>query len=44
MRDRLAELADVAEWDGPALWLHGDLHSANIVVADGSIRGGDRLR
>ncbi len=37
VRDRLAELADVAEWDGPALWLHGDLHSANIIVADGSI-------
>ena len=34
---RLAELAEVAEWDGPALWVHGDLHSANVVVKDGSI-------
>ncbi|MET0908102.1 MAG: aminoglycoside phosphotransferase family protein [Ilumatobacteraceae bacterium] len=37
VRPRLAELAGVAEWDGPALWLHGDLHSANIIVADGSV-------
>jgi aminoglycoside phosphotransferase (APT) family kinase protein len=36
-RARLAELADVAEWDGPALWVHGDLHSANIVVRDRAI-------
>ena len=36
-RAALAELADVTEWDGPALWVHGDLHSANIVVADGAI-------
>ena len=34
---RLEELADVAEWDGPALWVHGDLHSANLIVSDGSI-------
>ena len=27
----------MAEWDGPALWVHGDLHSANLIVADGSI-------
>jgi aminoglycoside phosphotransferase (APT) family kinase protein len=37
VRGRLAELADVAEWDGPALWVHGDLHSANMVVDGGSI-------
>ena len=37
VRRRLAELAGVVEWDGPALWVHGDLHSANIVVADGGI-------
>ena len=37
MRTRLAELAEVAAWDGPALWVHGDLHSANILVHDGSI-------
>ena len=37
MRARLAELAEVAAWDGPALWVHGDLHSANVLVHDGSI-------
>jgi len=37
VRGRLAELADVAEWEGPALWVHGDLHSANIVVDSGTI-------
>jgi aminoglycoside phosphotransferase (APT) family kinase protein len=24
-------------WDGPALWIHGDLHPANILVHDGTI-------
>ncbi len=24
-------------WDGPPIWLHGDLHPANIIVRDGSI-------
>ncbi|MEV0573705.1 MULTISPECIES: aminoglycoside phosphotransferase family protein [unclassified Streptomyces] len=27
------------EWEGPALWLHGDLHPANILTADGTICG-----
>jgi hypothetical protein len=22
---------------GPALWLHGDLHAANVVVSDGTL-------
>jgi aminoglycoside phosphotransferase (APT) family kinase protein len=26
-------------WDGPRLWLHGDLHPANVVVADGTLAG-----
>lgn len=30
-------LSSTPDWDGPPLWLHGDLHSANIVVADGTI-------
>ena len=34
---RGAELLDVDDWGGPPLWLHGDLHSANVVVRDGSI-------
>lgn len=30
-------LAAVDDWSGEPLWLHGDLHSANMVVCDGSI-------
>jgi aminoglycoside phosphotransferase (APT) family kinase protein len=26
-------------WSGPALWIHGDLHPANILVNDGRISG-----
>ncbi len=34
---RWEELIDIGPWDGPPLWLHGDLHSANIVVHRGEI-------
>ncbi|QCD58826.1 aminoglycoside phosphotransferase family protein [Streptomyces hawaiiensis] len=27
------------DWTGPALWLHGDLHPANILTADGTFCG-----
>lgn len=27
------------EWSGPALWLHGDLHPANLLTADGALCG-----
>jgi aminoglycoside phosphotransferase (APT) family kinase protein len=44
--DRLDEVRAVWEdaaaapaWDGPPLWLHGDLHPANVVVADGTLAG-----
>jgi aminoglycoside phosphotransferase (APT) family kinase protein len=26
-------------WDGPRLWLHGDLHPANLLTADGAFCG-----
>ena len=26
------------DWDGPALWLHGDPHPANLLVHDGRLR------
>lgn len=26
-------------WDGPALWLHGDLHPANLLSTDGHLAG-----
>lgn len=28
---------DTQPWDGPPLWLHGDLHPANILVHDGAL-------
>ncbi|MFE7892794.1 aminoglycoside phosphotransferase family protein [Streptomyces sp. NPDC057412] len=27
------------EWQGPPVWVHGDLHPANVVVADGTLAG-----
>ncbi len=27
------------EWSGPALWLHADLHPANVLTADGALCG-----
>ncbi|WP_030954146.1 aminoglycoside phosphotransferase family protein [Streptomyces sp. NRRL S-481] len=27
------------DWTGPALWLHGDLHAANVLTADGTFCG-----
>ncbi|WP_329283627.1 aminoglycoside phosphotransferase family protein [Streptomyces sp. NBC_01451] len=27
------------EWEGPPVWLHGDLHPANVVVTDGTLSG-----
>jgi aminoglycoside phosphotransferase (APT) family kinase protein len=35
--ERFERLASVDEWTGRPLWLHGDLHSANMLVYDGSI-------
>ena len=31
------ELIDVPEWTNPAVWVHGDLHTANVLVADGRV-------
>lgn len=40
---RIREVWDDAvaapDWDGPPVWLHGDLHPANVVIADGTIAG-----
>jgi aminoglycoside phosphotransferase (APT) family kinase protein len=30
-------LLDVDDWGGPPLWLHGDLHTANLIVRNGEI-------
>lgn len=32
------ELMAVEEWNKPAVWLHGDLHSLNIIVNQGEIK------
>lgn len=32
-----AEAIAAAPWDGPAVWLHGDLHAANILVHRGRL-------
>ncbi|MEN0128757.1 MAG: phosphotransferase [Brevundimonas sp.] len=36
--DRFTELASVPAWTGPAVWVHGDPHPANLLAHD------DRLR
>lgn len=36
---RWGELSSAPEWDGPPILLHGDLHTANMLVADGRISG-----
>ncbi|MGY4642714.1 aminoglycoside phosphotransferase family protein [Cellulomonas sp. URHB0016] len=38
MLARFHELASAPAWDGPALWLHGDPHPANLLVSDGRLR------
>ncbi len=32
-----AVLSDTRAWDGPALWLHGDLHPSNMLTVDGRL-------
>ncbi|MEE1767228.1 aminoglycoside phosphotransferase family protein [Streptomyces sp. JV185] len=33
------DAANAPGWAGPALWLHGDLHPANVLTADGTFCG-----
>lgn len=33
------DAAGAPEWDGARSWIHGDLHPANVVVADGTLSG-----
>jgi aminoglycoside phosphotransferase (APT) family kinase protein len=33
------EAVAAPDWDGRPVWLHGDLHPANVVVADGMLTG-----
>jgi aminoglycoside phosphotransferase (APT) family kinase protein len=52
LRRLWAELSAAPVWDGPRLWLHGDVHPGNLVVRDGQLvavvdfgdlTGGDRV-
>ncbi|MBW8793382.1 MAG: aminoglycoside phosphotransferase family protein [Streptomyces sp.] len=33
------EAVAAPRWEGPPVWVHGDLHPANVVVADGTLAG-----
>ncbi|MET8506916.1 aminoglycoside phosphotransferase family protein [Streptomyces sp. NPDC004787] len=39
VRAVFADALAAPEWDGPPHWIHGDLHAANVVTADGALRG-----
>lgn len=39
IREIFDEAAAAPAWAGPPLWLHGDLHPANVVVQDGTLSG-----
>jgi len=34
-----ADAVAAPAWDGPPVWVHGDLHPANVLVADGTLAG-----
>jgi aminoglycoside phosphotransferase (APT) family kinase protein len=34
-----ADAVAAGAWEGPPVWVHGDLHPANVVVADGTLAG-----
>lgn len=38
-RDVWERAVAVPDWQGPPLWLHGDLHPANVTVRDGMLAG-----
>ncbi|WP_327668625.1 MULTISPECIES: aminoglycoside phosphotransferase family protein [unclassified Streptomyces] len=39
VRDVWDDAVAAPEWQGPPVWLHGDLHPANVVVSDGTLSG-----
>ncbi|MER7537103.1 aminoglycoside phosphotransferase family protein [Streptomyces sp. NPDC097704] len=39
VRDMWEDALAAPVWQGPPVWLHGDLHPANVVVADGTLAG-----
>jgi aminoglycoside phosphotransferase (APT) family kinase protein len=39
VRDVWNEAVAAPDWQGARVWLHGDLHPANVVVSDGTLSG-----
>lgn len=39
VRDLWEDAVDAPAWAGPPVWVHGDLHPANVVVAGGTLAG-----
>ncbi|MGW6155046.1 aminoglycoside phosphotransferase family protein [Streptomyces sp. NPDC055144] len=39
VRQVLDEAVAAPAWEGPPMWLHGDLHPANVVVSGGALSG-----
>lgn len=39
IREIWADAVAAPEWQGPPVWVHGDLHPANVVVAEGTLAG-----
>ncbi|KAA8888556.1 aminoglycoside phosphotransferase family protein [Nocardia colli] len=39
VRSVWAEAVAAQAWTGPPVWVHGDLHPANVVVSDGTLSG-----
>jgi aminoglycoside phosphotransferase (APT) family kinase protein len=39
LREVWADAVAAPAWPGPALWLHGDLHPANVLTEDGTLCG-----
>jgi aminoglycoside phosphotransferase (APT) family kinase protein len=37
--DDIADAVAAQAWEGPPVWVHGDLHPANVVVSDGTLSG-----
>lgn len=39
MREVWEDAVSAPDWDGPAIWLHADLHPANVLTGDGTLTG-----
>jgi len=39
VRDVWFDAVGAASWEGPPVWVHGDLHPANVIVSNGTLAG-----